>query len=76
MEGSKETAPAEGSASKEIANHEDVEAMMASLGISEEDLEDVVFEEEGPLPAEAMRWLEIARVFTKVGYSNFWLYKN
>jgi hypothetical protein len=76
MEGSKETAPAEGSASKEIANHEDVEAMMASLGISEEDLEDVVFEEEVEQTQVDNRWMAVGRVHTDTEFSHFWFFKN
>ncbi|KAM0867817.1 hypothetical protein ACQ4PT_041732 [Festuca glaucescens] len=53
-----------------------IEAMMKQLGISEDDLDDVVFEEEGPPPAEATRWLAIARVFTEGEYSIFWFFKN
>ncbi|KAK1660822.1 hypothetical protein QYE76_048981 [Lolium multiflorum] len=76
MEGSKEAAPAEGSASKEIANHEDVEAMMASLGISEEDLEDVVFEEEVEQNQIDNRWMAVGRVHTDTEFSHFWFFKN
>jgi hypothetical protein len=50
--------------------------MMKPLGLSKEDLDDVVFEEEGPLLAEATRWLAVARVFTKMENSKFWFFKN
>jgi hypothetical protein len=53
-----------------------VEAMMKKLGISEDDLDDVVFEEEGPPPPEATRWLAIAKVYMEGEYSNFWFFKN
>jgi hypothetical protein len=36
----------EASASQVIENQADVEAMLAKLGLNEDDLEDVVFEEE------------------------------
>jgi hypothetical protein len=50
--------------------------MMKPLGFSEEDLDDVMFEEEGPLLAEATRWLAVPRVFTKTKNSKFWFFKN
>jgi 3-oxoacyl-(acyl-carrier-protein) synthase len=43
-----------------------IEAMMKQLGIDEDDLDNVVFEEEGPPSAEATRCLAIARVFTSI----------
>jgi hypothetical protein len=46
------------------------------LGISEEDLDDVVFEEEERLSPEVTRWLAIARVLTDIEYSSFWFFKN
>ncbi|KAK1620952.1 hypothetical protein QYE76_026469 [Lolium multiflorum] len=55
---------------------ETIDQMMKRLGIVEDDLDDVVYEEEGPLPAEATRWLAIARVFTDSEYSSFWFFKN
>jgi hypothetical protein len=53
-----------------------LEAMMKQLGLREEDLDDVVFEEENQPPAEATRWLAIAKVFTDGEYSKFWFFKN
>jgi hypothetical protein len=53
-----------------------IEKMMKQLGISEEDMDDVVFEEEEQPPPEATRWLAIVRVFTKSEYSSFWFFKN
>jgi hypothetical protein len=50
--------------------------MMKPLGFSEEDLDDVMFEEEGTLLAEATIWLAISRVFTKMENSKFWFFKN
>jgi hypothetical protein len=43
----------------------DIETWMKQLGISEEDLHDVIFEE------ETTRWLAISRVFTEGEYSSF-----
>jgi hypothetical protein len=50
--------------------------MMKNLGLREEDLDDVIFEEEPTPPPESTRWLAIARVHTSREYSDFWLYKN
>lgn len=54
----------------------DLEAMMKQLGLMEDDLDNVIFEEETAVPMEATRWLAIARVHTEVEYSNYWFYKN
>jgi hypothetical protein len=63
-----------GSGTKE---KEDIEEMMKRLGLTEDDLDDVVFEEEAPpLNEESTRWLAIARVHTETEYSQFWFYKN
>ncbi|KAK1607332.1 hypothetical protein QYE76_031005 [Lolium multiflorum] len=67
------TDPTKGSTS---GGDETIEQMMKRLGIVEDDLDDVVYEEEGSLPAEATRWLAIARVFTDSEYSSFWFFKN
>uniref|UniRef100_A0ACD5VP47 Uncharacterized protein n=1 Tax=Avena sativa TaxID=4498 RepID=A0ACD5VP47_AVESA len=53
-----------------------IEKMMQHLGITDDDLDDVVFEEESPPPIETTRWLAIARVFTEGEYSKFWFFKN
>jgi hypothetical protein len=55
---------------------DDLEEMMKNLGLREEDLDDVIFEEEPAPPAESTRWLVIARVHTTRKYSDFWFYKN
>lgn len=54
----------------------DVAEMMKKLGFSEEDLDDVVIEEEEEIPAEAVRWLAIARVHIEKYYSQYWFYRN
>lgn len=54
----------------------DVEAMMEELGLKEDDLDDVVVEEEAPLPAESARWMAIARVHMDKPYNQYWFYKN
>jgi hypothetical protein len=53
-----------------------LEEMMLKLRLKEEDLDDIVFEDESPPPAEATRWLAIARVHTEREFSDFWFYKN
>jgi hypothetical protein len=45
--------------------------MMQQLGLTEDDLDDIVFEEEWPPPAEATRWLAIAQVYTEFEYSSY-----
>ncbi|KAM0930961.1 hypothetical protein ACQ4PT_000661 [Festuca glaucescens] len=55
---------------------DDVEGMMARLGLREEDLDDVVFEEEGNQSDEATRWLAVGKVHTDTEFSHFWFFKN
>jgi hypothetical protein len=37
--------------------------MIQQLGLTEDHLDDIVFEEEGPPPAEETRWLAIAQFY-------------
>jgi hypothetical protein len=54
-----------------------IEDLVEKLGLCEDDLEDVVFEDEAPLINEvATKWFPIARVHTETEYSQFWFYKN
>lgn len=53
----------------------DVEKMMAELGLREEDLDDVVFDEKDA-PPEATRWMAVARVHIDKPYSQAWFFKN
>ena len=48
---------------------------MEELGLNEENLQDVVVEED-ELPAEATRWMAMARVYTNKTYSHYWFYRN
>ncbi|CAM0945152.1 unnamed protein product [Alopecurus aequalis] len=54
----------------------ELESMMEQLGIKEDDLDDVVFEEVVEKPEEAVRWLAIARVFIEKEFSEFWFKMN
>ena len=53
----------------------EMERMMAELGLSEEDLEDVVYYEK-EAPPEAARWMALVRVHSSKSYSQFWFFKN
>jgi hypothetical protein len=55
---------------------DDMDVMMKRLGLREEDLDDVVYEDEAPLPEEATRWLANARVCTDREFNDFWFFKN
>jgi hypothetical protein len=55
---------------------DDLDVLMKKLGLREEDLDDVVYEDEPPPPATATRWLAIARVHTDREFRDFWFYKN
>jgi hypothetical protein len=50
--------------------------MMKQLGINEDDLDDVVFEEEEQPPSTATRWLAIGRVYTGGDYSSYCFFQN
>ena len=47
---------------------DDVEAMMRELGLKEEDLYDVIFDEK-EAPADEPRWIMLAKVNTTKTYS-------
>ncbi|VAH90383.1 unnamed protein product [Triticum turgidum subsp. durum] len=53
----------------------DVERMMAELGLKEEDLDDVIFDEKDA-PPQGPRWIALARVNTSKSYSQTWFYRN
>lgn len=57
-------------------SQDDVASLLAKLGIMEEELEDVVFEEAEQQPEEATRWLAVAKVHTENEFSHFWFFKN
>lgn len=50
--------------------------MMKELGLKEGDLDDVIVEEEEPLPYEATRWMAIARVHTEKSLQPIWVLQN
>ena len=53
----------------------DVESLMKELGLREEDLDDVVFDEKEASP-KATRWMAIARVHMDKPYSQAWFFQN
>ena len=55
---------------------DDVARMMSELGISDQVLDDVVFEDEELPPIEPHRWMALARVHVEREYSQFWFFKN
>ena len=59
----------------ESSGSSELEAMMAELGLKEDDLQDVIVEED-ELPEEATRWMAIARVHTDKTYSQYWFFRN
>ena len=54
---------------------DDLATMMKELGLSEEDLDDVVIDQQS-VPPEATRWMAVARVNTEKQYSQYWFYRN
>ena len=53
----------------------DVEKMMMELGLREEDLDDVVFDEQ-EAPSESPRWVALIKVNTNKTYSQTWFFRN
>ena len=53
----------------------DVEKMMMELGLHEEDLDDIVFDEKDA-PQETQRWVALIKVNTNKSYSQTWFYRN
>lgn len=53
----------------------EVESLMKELGLREEDLDDVVFNEKEASPA-ATRWMAITRAHMEKPYSRAWFFKN
>ena len=54
----------------------DVAEMMERLGLQENGLDDVVFEEQEPPPPESVCWMALARVHTDKPYSQYWFFRN
>ena len=53
----------------------DVELLMKELGLAEEDLDNVVFDEV-QAPPDKPRWIALAKVNTPKSYSQTWFYRN
>ena len=67
-----------GSKAKDVAGSRsatEVEKMMAELGLREEDLDDVIFDQKAA-PPDATRWMVVARVHIDKPYSQYWFFKN
>ena len=54
---------------------DNVTTLMKELGLREEDLDDVIFDEK-EAPVEAARWIALARVHSPKTYNHFWFFKN
>jgi hypothetical protein len=54
---------------------DDVDGLMAKLGLREEDLDGVVFEDVAGKSDEATRWLVIGNVHIETNFSHFWFFK-
>ena len=66
---------ASGSSASGQPEIDDVEALMKELGLREEDLDDVVFDEK-EASSEVTRWMVIARVHMDKPYSQAWFFQN
>ena len=62
------------SASGSGSGANEVEEMMKNLGLTEDDLDDVVFEEEKVSDESAVRWMAVARVHTPKEYNQYWFF--
>ena len=64
-----------GSATAGPAEIDDVDRLMKELGLREEDLDDVVFDAK-EAPAEAARWIALAKVHSTKTYPQYWFFRN
>ena len=64
------------SASGAGSGTDDVEEMMKNLGLTEDDLDDVVFEDQQVPSEAAVRWMAVARVHTPKEYNQYWFFRN
>jgi hypothetical protein len=55
---------------------EDLANLMEELGLEKEELDDMIFEEEGLAIEDRPRWLAIARVHTDTPYNQNWFFSN
>ncbi|KAM0827048.1 hypothetical protein ACQ4PT_068445 [Festuca glaucescens] len=55
---------------------DDVDGLMARMGLREDELDDVVFEEMPESTKEATRWLAVGKVHTDSTFSHYWFFKN
>lgn len=54
---------------------QEIERLMAELGLQEEDMDDMVVDEAG-VPQDAARWMAVARVHIDKPYSHGWFFRN
>lgn len=66
---------ASGSATAGLPEVEDVATLMEDLGLREEGLDDVVFNDKDA-PPEVARWITLVKVHSVKTYSQFWFFKN
>jgi hypothetical protein len=66
----------EASSSEVPSVAEDVDGLMARMGLREDELDDVVFEEMPESTKEATRWLAVGKVHTDSTFSHYWFFKN
>ncbi|KAI5022517.1 hypothetical protein ZWY2020_059247 [Hordeum vulgare] len=66
---------ASGSTTARPSEIDDVELLMKELGLREEDLDNVAFDEK-EAPTEAIRWIALARVHSAETYSQYWFFRN
>ncbi|KAE8820083.1 hypothetical protein D1007_02052 [Hordeum vulgare] len=64
------------SASGSGSKPDNMEDMMKRLGITENDLDDVIFEDEKAPAVEAIRWMAVARIHTPEAYNQYWFFRN
>ena len=73
---SDEGASAKASSAETASAVQDVDGLMEKLGLCEEELDDVVFEEMPEGMDETTRWLAVGKVHTDSNFSHYWFFKN
>ena len=59
-----------------VKEEKELADLMEELGIVDEEIDDLIYEDEVPDDSPDPRWLAIGKVHTSKEYGDFWFYKN
>jgi hypothetical protein len=66
----------ENAASECSTQTDEVATVMEKLGLTEDDMDDVAFDQDKKQPEAATRWMVVAKVHTETEFSHLWFFKN